>query len=150
MYDENLNGKVYLRILREVVENYLDDMPLNQHINRCFQVDEAPAHSTRVVDAKLTELFEDRGHVFSSPCRFLDIPSKKARLKSYAIPSKNLPERKVFFDSKPWKPCRCLTLRTQKNVTDVIEVVNHKSTYHKYQTKEVLEGMINVFFLVTI
>jgi hypothetical protein len=68
MYDENLNGKVYLRILREVVENYLDDMPLNQHINRCFQVDEAPAHSTRAVDAKLTELFEDRGHFFSSPC----------------------------------------------------------------------------------
>jgi hypothetical protein len=67
MYDENLNGKVYLRILREVVENYLDDT-LNQHINRCFLVDEAPAHSTRAVDAKLTELFEDRGPFFSSLC----------------------------------------------------------------------------------
>jgi hypothetical protein len=59
MYDENLNNELYLRILREVVENYLDDMPLNQHINRWFQMDEAPAHSSSAVDAKLTELFED-------------------------------------------------------------------------------------------
>jgi hypothetical protein len=34
MYDENLNSELYLRILREVVKSYLDDMPLNQHINR--------------------------------------------------------------------------------------------------------------------
>lgn len=60
MYDENLNGEGYLRILREVVENYLDDMPLNRLINRWYQMDGAPAHSTRAVDTKLTELFEDR------------------------------------------------------------------------------------------
>jgi hypothetical protein len=34
---------------------------------------------------------------------FLDTSSKKPRLKSYAVPSKNLPERKTFYDVKPSK-----------------------------------------------
>jgi len=60
LYEENLNAAGFLRILNEVVVNFLDELPLSMTFNRYFQMDGAPAHGSRMIDEKLTNLFEDR------------------------------------------------------------------------------------------
>lgn len=60
IYNENLNGDRYIDIIRNVVEEFVDDLPLRVADSCWYQMDGAPAHSTRAVDEKLTELFRDR------------------------------------------------------------------------------------------
>lgn len=60
IYEDNLNGDLYLRILDEVVGAYIDDFPLDDRLNLWYQMDGAPPHSTRAVDRSLTDTFQDR------------------------------------------------------------------------------------------
>lgn len=60
IYEENLNGNRYLDIITNIVEEFIDNLPFGRPENLWYQMDGAPAHSTRAVDRKLTMLFEDR------------------------------------------------------------------------------------------
>lgn len=60
IYNQNLNEQVYLELLRTVVINFMNGLPEDIR-NRCwYQLDGAPAHSTRQVYLQLTDMFEDR------------------------------------------------------------------------------------------
>ena len=60
MYDGNLNSKRYLEILQNVVETFLENLPLARAARSWCQMDGAPPHNARTVDTKLTSLFDDR------------------------------------------------------------------------------------------
>lgn len=57
IYNERLTSERYIRILREVVADILNQLPNN---NFWYQLDGAPAHSTYYVNQEITALFEDR------------------------------------------------------------------------------------------
>lgn len=60
IYDETLNSTKYLEILRSVVNDFLENIPL-QILRTCwFQLDGAPAHCTDEVTRELFEMFDDR------------------------------------------------------------------------------------------
>lgn len=60
IYNENLTSVRYLQLLREVVLQFLNNLPHNL-IRQCwFQMDGAPAHSSHEVYRELTNIFEDR------------------------------------------------------------------------------------------
>jgi hypothetical protein len=60
IYYNNLNSHRYVEILRTVVTEFLDNLPLNVLQNCWYQLDGAPAHSTGEVENVLAEIFEDR------------------------------------------------------------------------------------------
>lgn len=60
VYDENLTSEKYIQILRENVTDFLDELPLNVYNNCWYQMDGAPAHSSRDVYLELTRMFQDR------------------------------------------------------------------------------------------
>lgn len=60
LYDDNLTGAKYLDILRSIVSDFLDDLPLEILRNCFYQLDGAPAHCTHGVSAELFSMFEDR------------------------------------------------------------------------------------------
>lgn len=60
IYDYNLTGERYVEILRGVVSPFLENLPLNILRESWYQMDGAPAHSTREVDRELTQMFDDR------------------------------------------------------------------------------------------
>lgn len=60
IYDENLNGPRYLEILRTVVTNFLDNLPVNQYFSCWYQLDGAPSHCSRPVSNELDQMFDDR------------------------------------------------------------------------------------------
>lgn len=47
IYDENLNRDKYLDILRETVTEFIEEIPLTEGYSCCYQLDGAPAHSSR-------------------------------------------------------------------------------------------------------
>ncbi|CAH1113138.1 unnamed protein product [Psylliodes chrysocephalus] len=57
IYNERLTAERYIRILREVVADILNQLPNN---NFWYQLDGAPAHSTYYVNQEITAIFEDR------------------------------------------------------------------------------------------
>ncbi|KAJ8913995.1 hypothetical protein NQ315_012018 [Exocentrus adspersus] len=57
IYEENLNTNRYLNIF---VEDFLDELPLNQRRKCWYQLDGAPPHCGIAVDQQLNEMFEDR------------------------------------------------------------------------------------------
>lgn len=59
IYDENLTSARYLQILREVVTDFIDNLPLNVYNNCYYQMDGAPAHSSHEVYLELTRMFGD-------------------------------------------------------------------------------------------
>lgn len=54
IYEENLI------LLRSVITNCLDNLPLNESISAWYQLDGAPAHYTTEVVMQLFEMFKDR------------------------------------------------------------------------------------------
>lgn len=60
IYDQNLNGERYVDILRNQVENFLENIPLAELSNLWYQLDGAPAHCTVEVDRELNQMFQDR------------------------------------------------------------------------------------------
>lgn len=58
IYDDNLNGENYHRIINEnLIENYLDNIPLAQRREIFFQQDGAPPHQRRAVSDLLNSNF---------------------------------------------------------------------------------------------
>jgi hypothetical protein len=70
IYDYNLTGERYVEILRGVVSTFLENLPLNILRDSWYQMDGAPAHSTREVHRELTQIFEDRWIGCNGPCRW--------------------------------------------------------------------------------
>lgn len=60
IYDENLNAQRYVNILENIVEPYLEDLPLADLVRKFYQQDGAPAHNAAVTRNKLNQMFEDR------------------------------------------------------------------------------------------
>ncbi|HLJ31149.1 MAG TPA: transposase [Candidatus Babeliales bacterium] len=60
IYEESLNSRNYVNILRTDVENFVDNMPLEDYRSCWYQLDGAPAHCTREVSAELDRIFDDR------------------------------------------------------------------------------------------
>ena len=60
IYDEPLNSDKYLQILRTVVNQFLENLPLEEYRTCWFQLDGAPAHCTGEVSTELFEMFDDR------------------------------------------------------------------------------------------
>lgn len=60
IYDGVLTAARYLNLLRTVVEDFLDNLPLNLRRSCWYQLDGAPAHCTQDVSQELTAMFEDR------------------------------------------------------------------------------------------
>lgn len=77
IYNETLKSRLYLQILRTVVAEFLEDLPLQVYMNCWYQLDGAPAHSSGEVRELLDELFEDRymgrGGPWSWPPRSPDL-----------------------------------------------------------------------------
>lgn len=69
-YDENLTAERYIEILREIVVPFQEELPLNILRECWYQMDGAPAHSTRDVDRELTQNFEDRWIGRNGPLRW--------------------------------------------------------------------------------
>lgn len=69
IFEGNLNSDRYLEILRGIVTNFLDDLPLN-NLQNWYQMDGAPAHSTYAVHRQLTNMFEDRWIGRNGPWRW--------------------------------------------------------------------------------
>jgi hypothetical protein len=60
IYDESLNSNKYLQILRSVVEDFVENLTLEDYRTCWFQLDGAPAHCTEEVTRELFEKFNDR------------------------------------------------------------------------------------------
>lgn len=60
IYDEALTSQKYLEILRTVVDDFVDNLPLNEAVECWYQLDGAPAHCTEAVSRELYQMFEDR------------------------------------------------------------------------------------------
>lgn len=60
LLEERLTGQEYLRLLRENMGEFLEDVPLAERNNIFFQQDGAPPHSTRIVTGYLNETFPER------------------------------------------------------------------------------------------
>lgn len=60
IYDEKLNSNKYLDILATVVEEFTDNLSLQDYRTCWYQLDGAPAHCTAEVTAALDRMFEDR------------------------------------------------------------------------------------------
>lgn len=60
IYDENLNGAEYVNIIRNYLEQSLENLPLNEYVTAWYQHDGAPVHNTREVGEILNRIFEDR------------------------------------------------------------------------------------------
>lgn len=56
LYNENPNFDRYLRIIRNVLADFLD----NQTFDRFYQMDAASAHSNRAVGQRLCSLLDNR------------------------------------------------------------------------------------------
>lgn len=59
IYDEPLNSAKYLEILRTVLNDFLDDLPLQEYRTCWYQLDGAPAHCTGEVTRELIRMFDD-------------------------------------------------------------------------------------------
>lgn len=70
IYDENLTSDRFLEILRGTVSEFLDELPLNILRDCWYQLDGAPAHSSRDVYLELTNMFEDRWIGRNGPWRW--------------------------------------------------------------------------------
>lgn len=60
IYEGNLNSERYVQLLRVVVRNFVAQLPPDTRRSCWYQLDGAPAHSTRDVYDQLTEMFQDR------------------------------------------------------------------------------------------
>lgn len=60
LYDGNLNSERYLHILRTTVQEFIDDLPLNDLRDCWYQLDGAPAHCGAEIENFLNNAFEDR------------------------------------------------------------------------------------------
>lgn len=60
IYEDSLTSQRYLEILRETVIPFLEEFPRDERSNFWYQLDGAPAHSSRNVHLELTRIFEDR------------------------------------------------------------------------------------------
>lgn len=70
VYEENLNGNKYVEILRTVVANFIDNLPLNIYNSLYYQMDGCGAHNTREVYEELVSLFQDRWFAYRGPWRW--------------------------------------------------------------------------------
>lgn len=60
IYDGTLTSQRYMEILRTIVSDFLDDLPLQEYGRCWYQLDGAPPHCTREVSNVLDDMFEDR------------------------------------------------------------------------------------------
>lgn len=60
IYDEQLNSRKYVDIIKSEVEEFTDSLPLEKYRSCWYQLDGAPAHCTAEVSAELYRLFDDR------------------------------------------------------------------------------------------
>lgn len=60
IYDERLTSRKYLDIIRMVVEDFVDNLTLEEGRNIWYQLDGAPAHCTEEVSRELSRIFDDR------------------------------------------------------------------------------------------
>ena len=60
IYDEPLNSEKYLQILRSVVNEFLDNLSLEDYRTCWFQLDGAPAYCTGTVTTELFGMFDNR------------------------------------------------------------------------------------------
>ena len=60
IYEQNLNSERYLEILQTIVEDFLNNLPLNEFVNCWYQLDRAPVHSSNEVQQTLYQMFGDR------------------------------------------------------------------------------------------
>lgn len=70
IYEENLTSARYIDILRGTVTNFCENLPLNVLRNCWYQMDGAPAHSSREVFIELTRMFDDRWLGNNGPWRW--------------------------------------------------------------------------------
>jgi hypothetical protein len=70
IYQENLTSARYLQLLRGVVTDFLENLPLNAVRDCWYQMDGAPAHSSREVSDELTTMFDDRWIGYRGPWRW--------------------------------------------------------------------------------
>lgn len=70
IYDDNLNGDMYLDILRNVLSEALDNLPLAELQAAWYQQDGAPPHNTRDVCRFLDETFYDQWIAYNGPQRY--------------------------------------------------------------------------------
>lgn len=70
IYQEPLNGERYLNILRQHIEPFMENLPLNELQNMYFQQDGAPPHNTRAVTDFLRENFGRNWLGTSGPVRW--------------------------------------------------------------------------------
>lgn len=70
------------------------------------------------------------------------MPTKKRRLKCYAVPSKNLPGSKTCYDIK-LKPGGSICFSHQKNLADATEAEAQRSVSEP-PNQELLEGINDI------
>lgn len=57
-FNHNLTGQIYLHWLQNEIEEFLDDLPVQQYGNIIWQQDGAPVHNTRAVTTFLNRRYE--------------------------------------------------------------------------------------------
>lgn len=60
MLESTLTGERYAELLRNTIEEFLDDLNLADRAQVIFQQDSAPPHNSQAVAGLLTQLFHDR------------------------------------------------------------------------------------------
>lgn len=71
IYEEHLNGQRYHQILSQnIIDNFLDELPVVERRNYFFQQDGAPPHNTRIVSELLNDYFRDNWIGTNGPVRW--------------------------------------------------------------------------------
>lgn len=72
IYEDNLNAVEFFRILADVVEPLLDELPFVSVFNHWFQMNGVPGHILKKIDNELSQIFlvEMRDHSVG----YLDLP----------------------------------------------------------------------------
>lgn len=69
-FNEPLNAELYLNFLNEQIEQFLDNLPLNDLVQLYYQQDGAPPHNARAITDYLGEKFGDRWIGTNGPVRW--------------------------------------------------------------------------------
>lgn len=70
IFDGMLNGQRYLGFLRNEIEGFMENLPLDVYQNMYFQQDGAPPHNSRIVTSYLDENFPNRWIGTNGPTRW--------------------------------------------------------------------------------
>ena len=60
VFEERLNGEIYLQFLQQNLNNLLEDVPLDRRMQMWYMHDGAPPHFNRLVRQHLTNVFGPR------------------------------------------------------------------------------------------